>query len=216
MNQTANPEWKAQWIWGSGEPSPRNEWRCFRRAFKARHSVQSASIRISADSRYVLYIDGKPLGRGPVRSWPFAWSNDEYEIGHLLEPGKETVIAVLVMHYGISTFQYLRGRGGLLVQLDIRNAESGLDSGLDSGDLHPQEWSIVTDSSWKTAIHRGHDPNSSRISCQMAFTESSMPQNGMIGGSRPRMTTVTGSRLRSLAPWAWSRGRSWCRGTFLI
>lgn len=171
MNQTANPEWKAQWIWGSGEPSPRNEWRCFRRAFKARHSVQSASIRISADSRYVLYIDGKPLGRGPVRSWPFAWSNDEYEIGHLLEPGKETVIAVLVMHYGISTFQYLRGRGGLLVQLDIRNAESGLDSGLDSGDPHPQEWSIVTDSSWKTAIHRGHDPNSSRISCQMAFTE---------------------------------------------
>ncbi|BFH63309.1 family 78 glycoside hydrolase catalytic domain [Paenibacillus azoreducens] len=167
MNQSVLPEWKASWIWGSGEPSPRNEWRCFRRVFTSGSSVRSAKLRISADSRYVLYIDGKLLGRGPVRSWPSAWAYDEYEISHLLEAGKETVIAVLVMHYGISTFQYIRGRGGLLVQLDMQNA----DSGFASGGSNPIDWSIVSDASWKTAIHQGHDPNSSRISCQIAFTE---------------------------------------------
>lgn len=167
MYQTDFSAWKADWIWGSGEPSPRNEWRCFRRTFAPQGSVRFAKLRISADSRYVLYVDGKPLGRGPVRSWPTAWSFDEYEIGHLLEPGKETVIAVLVMHYGISTFQYIRGRGGLLVQLDIRNEDAGLNPGYPN----VPEWSIVSDASWKTAVHAGHDPNSSRISCQMAFTE---------------------------------------------
>jgi alpha-L-rhamnosidase len=28
------PNWQAQWIWSGGDTSPRNEWRCFRRAFE--------------------------------------------------------------------------------------------------------------------------------------------------------------------------------------
>ncbi|WP_397386221.1 family 78 glycoside hydrolase catalytic domain [Paenibacillus sp. VCA1] len=167
MSQSVVPEWQAAWIWGSGEPSPRNEWRCFRRTFTPGSPVRAASLRISADSRYVLYVDGKPIGRGPVRSWPSDWAYDEYEIGHLLKAEQECVIAVLVMHYGISTFQYIRGRGGLLLQLDMQNADESLAPTSQNG----AAWSLVTDASWKTAVHQGHDANSSRISCQMAFTE---------------------------------------------
>ncbi|TYP71947.1 family 78 glycoside hydrolase catalytic domain [Paenibacillus methanolicus] len=157
MDMSIRPDWEASWIWGSGTESPRNEWRCFRRCFVAPTNAEQAVVRLTADSRYVLFVNGARVGRGPVRSWPFELAYDEYAIGHLLRPGAENVIAVLVIHYGVSTFQYLRGRGGLLLQLDIPGF---------SGPL------LATDDSWLTAVHRGHDPRTSRISCQLGFTES--------------------------------------------
>jgi len=66
------------------------------------------------------------------------------------------VIAVLVIHYGISTFQYLRGRGGLLLQLEVPGEHGNV---------------LLTNESWKTAVHRGFDSHTSRISCQLGFTE---------------------------------------------
>ena len=149
--------WRAKWIWGQGPESPRNEWRCFRKSFGAPIQIpESMILRLTADSRYVLYVNGKQVGRGPVRSWPFELAYDEYEIAHLLAPGEMNVIAVLVMHYGVPTFQYLRGRGGLIAQIEMSDQE------------HPI---LSTDDSWITAIHKGHDANSSRISCQLPFTE---------------------------------------------
>jgi alpha-L-rhamnosidase len=156
MHQPSSSNWEASWIWGSGDISPRNEWRCFRRSFIPDYPIDQASLRITADSRYVVYVNGEQVGRGPVRSWPFELACDEYEIGHLLHADKENVIAVLVIHYGISTFQYLRGRGGLLLQMEIP----------DTGRI-----AVSSDDSWTTAVHQGHDSRSSRISCQLGFTE---------------------------------------------
>ncbi|OXS61915.1 alpha-L-rhamnosidase [Cohnella sp. CIP 111063] len=148
--------WQALWIWGDGEESPRNEWRCFRRTFDVPAAgAESASLRISADSRYVLYVNGTQVGRGPVRSWPFEQSYDTYEVGHLLRAGEPNTIAALVLHFGVSTFYYLRGRGGLLAQLDYGFGEVGLK----------------TDASWLTSIHQGQHPRSPRMSCQQAFAE---------------------------------------------
>jgi alpha-L-rhamnosidase len=149
-----NTAWKASWIWSEGEESPRNEWRCFRKTFHLNpETIKQATIQITADSRYVLYVNGQQEGRGPVRSWPFELSYDVYEIGHLLKPGAVNTIAILVMHFGISTFYYLRGRGGLLAQVELETVL------------------IVTDATWMTAIHEGHDSDSSRMSCQHSFTE---------------------------------------------
>ena len=153
MIPTLDMKWQASWIWSDAAGSPRNEWRCFRRSFRLQGPQGPGKLRITADSRYVLYVNGELAGRGPVRSWPFELAYDEYEVGHLLRPDEENVIAVLVIHYGISTFQYVRGRGGLLVQLDMPDG------------------SIATDETWRTRIHGGHDPRSSRISCQLGFTE---------------------------------------------
>ncbi|SDD70555.1 alpha-L-rhamnosidase [Paenibacillus sp. UNCCL117] len=151
------PAWQAQWIWAEGEQSPRNEWRCFRRSFAWPGDAGSeAVLRITADSRYVLYVNGKQTGRGPVRSWPFELAYDEYEIGHLLRADAPNTIAVLVMHYGVSTFQYIKGRGGLLAELGCPGRTQPL---------------LVTDASWQTALHGGYDRTSSRMSCQLGFTE---------------------------------------------
>jgi alpha-L-rhamnosidase len=146
-------DWRAQWVWAAGEASPRNAWRCFRRVFETAEAPGSARLHITADSRYVLYVNGERVGRGPARSWPFQQSYDTHEIGPLLRPGPN-VLAVLVMHYGVSSFQYVRGRGGLLAQLEL-----------------PGGPSIGTDSSWTTVLHAGHDPRSPRMSVQLGFAE---------------------------------------------
>jgi alpha-L-rhamnosidase len=151
--------WQAQWIWGDGEESPRNEWRCFRKSFEVPHgegiSNPTASLRITADSRYVLTVNGTQVGRGPVRSWPFELAYDTYEIGHLLKSGEMNTVAVLVMHFGVSTFYYVRGRGGLLAELN--DSEGNVLA--------------ATDATWHTSEHVGHHPRASRASCQHAFAE---------------------------------------------
>ncbi|MEK8127825.1 family 78 glycoside hydrolase catalytic domain [Paenibacillus filicis] len=155
--ETVEAAWQGQWIWGEGEPSPRNVWRCFRKRFSLTEgNGGDATLRITADSRYVLFVNGTQVGRGPVRSWPFELAYDEYEVGHLLKTDQVNVISVLVTHYGVSTFQYLLGRGGLLAELR------------QSGQAEPL---LVTDATWQTAVHAGYDRHSSRISCQLGFTE---------------------------------------------
>jgi len=151
---------QAQWIWGSGAASPRNEWRCFRRTFQASASGwDQATIALAADSRYVLYINGTFVGRGAARSWPEEQAYDRYEVGHLLRAGQANTIAVIVIHYGVSTFSYVRGRGGLLVQLQLE-AESA-----------PAVQAVYSDESWRTAVHGGYDKRTQRMSCQLGFAE---------------------------------------------
>ncbi|PYI53607.1 family 78 glycoside hydrolase catalytic domain [Paenibacillus flagellatus] len=154
-------DWNASWIWGDGEPSPRNEWRCFRKTFRMTgRKPDEARLRLTADSRYVLYVNGTQVGRGPVRSWPFELAYDEYDVGHLLVPGADNTIAVLVMHFGVSTFYYLRGRGGLIAELALGTNADGR-----------RDIAAATDATWTTAVHAGYDRRSPRMSCQHAFTE---------------------------------------------
>ncbi|WP_256761897.1 family 78 glycoside hydrolase catalytic domain [Cohnella sp. WQ 127256] len=150
--------WKAKWVWGEGEESPRNEWRCFRKTFDVPANAEShtgSTLRITADSRYVLYVNGTRLGRGPVRSWPFEQAYDTYEVGHLLKVGEENTIAVLVLHFGLSTFYYIRGRGGLLAELN--DAEGNVI--------------VATDETWLNSRHLGQHPRAPRMSIQQGFSE---------------------------------------------
>ena len=148
--------WQGQWIWSGeeAESSPRNRWQCFRRRFILSGSVPAdAVLSITADSRYVAYVNGVEIGNGPARGWTDEPFYDQYEVGHLLRRGENT-LAVLVMHYGVSTFYYVKGRGGLLAQLD------------GAGDS-----ALCTDALWKTRVCPGQEPRAPRMACQQAFTE---------------------------------------------
>lgn len=141
-------QWQGNWIWGGSKESPRNEWRWFRSSFTYPQYVEQlakAVLWITADSRYELYVNGKRVGRGPVRYYSTDIFYDAYEVGHLLRRGEINTIAVQVMHYGVSNFAYLRGRGGLLAQLDVfsRGSEITLTK---------------TGADWRTSLHTGQDP----------------------------------------------------------
>ena len=64
--------------------------RCFRPTRRA---------RITADSRYVLWVNGHEVGRGPARSQPYRQRYDSYDLAPYLSVGRN-VIAVLVTYYG--------------------------------------------------------------------------------------------------------------------
>lgn len=143
----------ANWIWDDGDPSPRNAWRWFRCTFDLSQAAPAASIRITADTRYRLWVNGTAVGHGPVRGYTHHWFVDSWEIGHLLRTDHPNVIAVHVLHFGVATFTTFRQRGGLLAEIDF------------GGDA------IGTDASWKVLTPPIHDPRASRISCQLGFTE---------------------------------------------
>lgn len=154
--------WQASWIWGGEEASPRNEWRWFRTSFVCPAdfgALARAVLWITADSRYEAYVNGTRVGRGPARYYPTDIVYDALEVGHLLRPGETNTIAVQAMHFGVSNFYYLRGRGGMLAQLD-RIGGDGREIPL-----------AATGSGWRTIVHAGQDPAISRMSCQQAFSE---------------------------------------------
>ena len=142
-----------QWIWDGGEPSPRNAWRWFRRTFGLDAAVPGATIRITADTRYRLWVNGTPVGHGPVRGYTTHWFVDTWEIGHLLRTDRPNTIAVHVLHFGIATFATFRQRGGLLAEIDLGTAVIG------------------TDDAWRVLTPPVHDPRAGRLSCQLGFTE---------------------------------------------
>jgi len=59
--------WKAKWIWDSEEEHPRNWWLAFRKKFISPDDFDEALLNITADSRYVVYVNGRRVGSGPVR-----------------------------------------------------------------------------------------------------------------------------------------------------
>ncbi|WP_246073129.1 family 78 glycoside hydrolase catalytic domain [Paenibacillus dokdonensis] len=159
--------WTAQWIWGGTEESPRNEWRCFRKAFELPEEIlEEAWLHIAADSRYVLYVNGAQVGRGPVRSWKEEQFYDSYEVGHLLQAGESNVIAVHVLHFGVTNFYYIRGRGGLLAEL-----EYGVKSAGGTAAESNLMMRVGSDDTWATSRLQAQNPNSPRMSCQQGFAD---------------------------------------------
>jgi alpha-L-rhamnosidase len=140
----------ASWIWTERTVSSRNAFVRFRREFN--YEAGRALLHLTADSRYVLWINGHYLGQGPVRAWPSHWHYDTYDLAPHLKPGKNAV-CVLVNHWGEGTFQYLAAPPGLLAQLDL------------------EEDSIVSDASWLASPSTAFIADAPRTSVQLSFEE---------------------------------------------
>ncbi|HCG77517.1 MAG: hypothetical protein CO162_03310 [bacterium (Candidatus Ratteibacteria) CG_4_9_14_3_um_filter_41_21] len=145
-------KWKGRWIWQKGEVAPRNYFLYFRKSFNLLELPKKVSLSVSADSRYILYLNGEYLGQGPARSFPEHQQFDSYNVEGKLIKGKN-IIAVLVHHFGESNFQYLEGRGGLICQLDCGKEI------------------IVSDRSWKIKRCEAFARFVPRVSCQQGFEE---------------------------------------------
>ncbi|MCL5103612.1 MAG: glycoside hydrolase family 78 protein [Armatimonadetes bacterium] len=146
-------DWKAKWIWQAGEAAPRNFYWCARRAFDLEKEPCEVKAHITADSRYVLWINGHLIGQGPVRAFTHRWRYDTYDVSPYVKAG-ENVVAILVQHFGHSTFQYLEARGGLLAQVECDG-----------------EVVVATDSTWRGKSHSSYSRDTERISCQQGWVE---------------------------------------------
>jgi hypothetical protein len=146
--------WKARWIWAEGEPAPRNSYTYFRKNLELDSTPKEAKIHVTADSRYQLFVNGKFVGRGPVRSDRRWLYYDTWDVAPHLKKGKNAV-AVLVHHYGEWTFQYMQGCGGLLAEVVGAN---GKPLGR-------------ADSTWRALRSEAWSGGRPRMSIQLGFNE---------------------------------------------
>ena len=91
--------WTAAWVWVEGEAKPYHFYLYARRTFDLVGEPSAGSLHISAADRYVLYVNGAYVGRGPARSDPRRKSYDTHDVAPLLRQGSNT-IAVRAYTYG--------------------------------------------------------------------------------------------------------------------
>ena len=71
------------------DPEARESNGLFRKAFTLDRVPDRVPARITADSRYVLYVNGRELGRGPIRSQFRRLQYDMYDLAPYLVVGRE-------------------------------------------------------------------------------------------------------------------------------
>src|SRR4051794_6595272 len=144
--------WRGHWIWvpeetitrGSplaiGHLEPGKEAHgLFRKTIQLERVPERVPARITADSRYALFANGREVYRGPIRSQPRRIHYDLFDLAPYLQPG-ENILAVYVKYYGTPKSYWMPavpnltlGKSGILVF---------------EADLGEGGW-LVSDNSWK-------------------------------------------------------------------
>lgn len=144
--------WRGNWIWCDPpeppqfmpgmEPSSMNRpevHALFRKTFNLDRVPGRIPTRITADSRYLLYANGREVFRGPIRSQPRRTFYDLFDLASYLKAG-ENVLAVYVKYYGSPKSFWMPASPSMsLGKTGVMVFEAQVDS----------TW-LVSDGSWKT------------------------------------------------------------------
>ena len=119
---------KTHWIWipkWDEKINDRPRLVRFRRTFTVRKIPESLIIRISADTRYKLFVNGTFVEFGPARGDNRIWYYDEVELAPWIKEGKNT-LAIEVLRYPMA---YRSGNFGMFRTvtpgLFVEEAEDG-------------------------------------------------------------------------------------------
>ena len=120
--------WDARWIWAGPAPlpvspigaagiPPKETWNRFcylRRTVQLDAIPASVPARVTADSRFVMFVNGVEVARGPARSIPerLAWT--EIDLAPYLHVGRNA-IAALVRFYGLPGPWWRPAAGSFLI-----------------------------------------------------------------------------------------------------
>lgn len=128
-----------------------NRWVLARGVFDMPEGATDAEIAISVDGRYRLWLNGMPIGRGPVRATPAFQRYDAHDITEHVRPGRN-VVAVLIHVPGIDLAWYETMRGGWQpvfgdggLHVRIRVDGPGLSTEAEAD----ESWRIVESRAWR-------------------------------------------------------------------
>ena len=138
--------WQSQWIWM--DETIESDVMLARRSFDLDQVPGEAILRITASSKYQLYLNGEYICQGPARSAPHHQSYDILDVAGLLQEGMNT-IAIRVHHQPGKHSYHFTGRAGLLAQLNVSS--------------NTREFSLITDTTWKVTPDFSWDNEAPRI-----------------------------------------------------
>ena len=150
-------------IWSPSAPTGKQVYAVFRKTVDLKQQPESAVLRLFADSRYILWINGRYVERGPCRFDPIGPEYDTIDVAKFLQPGKN-VLAILVHHYHdgkpLENGDTMCGR--------IMRHAPGLTAALEIVDADARQ-TIRTDPTWCVCTQNRFGPG--------AFTWTSIPDN---------------------------------------
>jgi hypothetical protein len=134
----------ARWLWYPSERTLQNTFVLFRRALDLPSKPRRATGWISADSRYLLSVNGERMQWGPAPCDPRWLEADPVNITGYLRAGAN-VIGAQVLFYGQGDGTSPLGKPGFLFWLEIE---------LESGEKR----TVVSDANWQVFLARAWKP----------------------------------------------------------
>jgi alpha-L-rhamnosidase len=132
-----------------------NRWFLFRHRFMP--TAGSQSVQVTCDGRYQLFVNGKRLGRGPVRSSAMAQKYDCYDLTANLRDG-ENIATVIVHMLGVDTAWHEAVKG--MWHPTFGHGGLWLDGAISTRD----DWKVIESDAW--------DNTTERMNSSLGFIES--------------------------------------------
>jgi alpha-L-rhamnosidase len=131
-------QWPSEWIACPGAEGRSPGVYHFRKIIAIRARPDHFVVHVSADNRFILFVNGTRIGDGPARSDLEHWRYETYDIGAALKIG-DNVIAAVVWNCGsMSPLAQISDQTGFLMQGDS-----------------PRESDVDTNSSWEAEPEKG-------------------------------------------------------------
>ena len=133
--------WSAQWISHPTAPLREPITLHFKKSFDLAAAPAHFVVHVSADNRFILYVNGERVGDGPARGDLAHWRYETFDLGQMLRPGAN-VLAATVWNFGIySPVAQISDRTAFLVEGDTA-----------------AEAVVNTDKSWMVEVEPGQTP----------------------------------------------------------
>ena len=148
--KAADPVWNARWITHPSAPLREPLVLHFRRALLLDAKPSHYLVHVSADNRFVLYVNGHRVGDGPARGDLAHWRYETFDLAEYLTAGKNYVTAT-VWNYGIyAPVAQITDRTAFLVQGDSA-AEAEIST--------PKEWMVEVEPGQKPVPRKAGGSN---------------------------------------------------------
>jgi len=133
--------WKAQWIACPGAPDRDAGVFRFRKVLETPAVPARFPVHVSADQRFILFVNGQRVGKGPSRGDLYYWRFETFDLAPFLKPGRN-LLSAIVWNFGKDApVAQVTDRTGFIVEADSE-AEAG----------------ARTDATWQCAPEPGHQP----------------------------------------------------------
>ena len=117
-------DWKASWITHPTAPLREPLVLHFRRELTLAAVPASYLVRVSADNRFILFVNGHRVGDGPARGDLAHWRYERFDLASLLKPG-ENLITATVWNFGVyAPLAQISDRTAFLLESEATGANS--------------------------------------------------------------------------------------------
>jgi len=137
----ADQRWNARWIAAPDDPGTEYGVYYFRKSINLTTKPGAFTVKVSADNRYKLFVNGTLVSVGPARGDTYYWNYETVDLAPYLIAGKNTIAAIVWNEAEYRPEAQISLRTGFILQGNT-----------------PQEEILNTDTSWRCINNKAYQP----------------------------------------------------------